>query len=193
LLDEESLPDDKPVGMPAGDTQLARLADPPPAALPLLPELTSRDQIRAAQAELKRLGCFVGPTNGRLSQDLSVGLETAERSLGDDSRSLRPLTSEVLEFLKARKAPVCTGRIGCGPGQVKQATTCIAAVQPTQPTRRARAVEEDDEPAPRRQQRQPPRQRAETPQRQPAATPRATPAPATPAPSAPRPSINLTM
>lgn len=191
VLDEDVMPDEKPLETGAGNTQLARLADPPPAAapaVPALPELTRRDDIRATQVELKRLGCFNASANGRPSQDFTIGLETAERSLGENRKSLRPLTSEVLDFLKNRKEPICRGREGCGPGQVKQSNTCIAALPPKQPTRRAPAVVEEDEPTPRRP-RQPPRQRVETPAREPAAAPGARPAPAAPS----RPAINLTM
>jgi len=159
--------------------------------VPTLPELTRRDDIRATQVELKRLGCFNASANGRPSQDFTIGLETAERSLGENRKSLRPLTREVLDFLKNRKEPICMGRVGCGDGQVRQFNTCIAALPPKQSTRGARAVQEEDEPTPRRP-RQPPRQRAETPAREPAAAPRARTAPA--APAAPsRPAINLTM
>ena len=198
LLDEDNLPEDNPVEPLNGAFQVARLPDQaaiPPRLVPVLPELTTREDIRSAQVELKRLGCFNGATNGRLTPDTTIGLETAEKSLGSDSRPLGRLTSEVLALLKDRKDKLCTGRVDCGPGQRKERTTCIAALPPQQPTRRAKAVEEEEE-RPRRPQRQVPRERAEVPARQAprpreAAPPAARPAPA--APAAPRPSINLTL
>jgi hypothetical protein len=158
---------------------------------PDLPELTSRNDIRTAQVELRRLGCFVGSANGQLTDNTTIGLETAERSLGNPGRSLRPLTSEVLAFLKSRKEAICTGSVACGPGQAKRATTCVASIPPQQPTRRARAVETDDEkPAARRAQRPPPSERTVTPVRP---APRTGTTPSAPSSPAPRPTVNITM
>ena len=193
LLDEDNQPPEPAADQASGNLQIAAL--PPEAIKPesaRLPELTLRDDVRAAQVELKRLGCYVGSVNGRMTQDTGIGLQTAERNLGGDARSLNPLTTDVLEFLKKRTDKICTGRIGCGPGQAKQGTTCIAAIAPQDPAQRRRArATEDDEPAPRRQRQSPQRDQAA-----PAARPRVAPqGPAGPsAPASPsRPAINLTM
>ncbi len=106
--------------------------------------------IKAAQEHLNRLGCYNGNFSGNLNKNTLVGLETAEKYLSlTIKRNLRPITEETVDFLKNQKDQICTGKLQCDLGQIKQQKTCIV-VYP-----KPALIEEDEEPAARKTRRTP--------------------------------------
>jgi hypothetical protein len=122
--------------------------------------LTDPAQIRDLQSELKRLGCYNGRINGRLTRDTYVGLGTAQRSQNSEIKRWMLADQDTLNALKAYKNPVCTGQATCLPAEMRQGTTCIATIEPKPPVQqratRGRELEEEDLPPQQRQIRQKP-------------------------------------
>ncbi|MGL4494511.1 MAG: hypothetical protein ACRCUX_01775, partial [Beijerinckiaceae bacterium] len=143
LLDDDSPAEPGTVDVEAERKLLAALPPPPASAGPLTfqpPVDLPPEQIKVAQTELKRLGCYTGPVSGQTNRDFFVALDVGQRSQRGDVKPLSPLTREGIDFLRERKDRLCTGTVQCGPGQSKQGTTCIAARTPTPPAGgRARA------------------------------------------------------
>ena len=162
---------------------------------PIMGPVVSPELVKAAQEQLKRLGCYNGQINGDLTPNTTIALQVAEKSQKEPRQPLMPLTDSVVSLLKERKEQLCTGAIRCDAGQQKDRTTCIASI-PKQliPQRPSRDDDEDDEEEqPRRRVRPEARPPRAAPPRQQAVQP-APRAPAAPAPAAPRrPQINLTM
>jgi peptidoglycan hydrolase-like protein with peptidoglycan-binding domain len=202
---EKEFPPGEPGASELPTNQMARLSDeapssvPPPIAAPPIELLASREKVQALQRELKRVGCYGGAVNGRLTNDTLAALRAGERHLGLDGAPLAQPTEAAVEALKQRRDPLCTGRVPCAEGDVKRGPTCVAAVQPQQSTPRVSAPSRaEPQERSRGQARERPQPvRAAAPSRPAAApaqprAPAAAPAPAAPAPAG-RPAIRLTM
>jgi hypothetical protein len=106
----------------------------PPAVASNTPDL-----VRAAQAELRRLGCFSGNADGKLTAATWEGVsQYLSRRNGADSAVA--ITDGFVTTLRNEHARVCP--LVCGQGETAQGDTCVA-VKPTKQDETARRKEEE--------------------------------------------------
>jgi hypothetical protein len=92
---------EKPAEPPAENTAMAVPAPPPP---PPPFNADSPEVLRAAQQELKRLGCYAGRIDGETGPQTNRALAEAAAKLGP---GLQPLTEAGLQALRKAPAPLC--------------------------------------------------------------------------------------
>lgn len=106
----------------------------PPAVASNTPDL-----VRAAQVELRRLGCFSGNADGKLTAATWQGVsQYLSRRHGDDSAVA--ITDGFVTTLRNEQARVCP--LVCGQGETAQGDTCVAT-KPTKQNETARRKEEE--------------------------------------------------
>ncbi len=91
-----------------GNAQLASVAPPAVDRPPPDPNFKadSPETIKAAQQELKRLGCYSGNINGNLNNGTKRALDAAGERLGVTA-SLQPMTEDGLRALRGHQEPLC--------------------------------------------------------------------------------------
>jgi len=65
----------------------------------------SPENVKAAQEDLRRLGCYQGEIDGKAGPQTKNALMIAAEKLGS---TMQPLTAEGLRLLRQRKAPLCS-------------------------------------------------------------------------------------
>ena len=129
-----------------------------------MPNVDTLEQVRSAQGELIRLGCFTGAADGRLDAATIAAI-----LLYLDKRGIKPsgdvhITDDIVAELSKQTARVCP--LVCPPGKVADRNHCVDSTKgkPTvarpsgndSPTRRVR--DQADKPTPQpAQPNQPPR------------------------------------
>lgn len=93
---------------------------PPPVSVP---KAGTPEFIKAAQEELKRLGCYSGVAQGRMSSQVKSALDSAAKKIGRSFQA-DPLTEDGLRTLKAQRSGLC-GLAACGQGQVRRGDICV--------------------------------------------------------------------
>lgn len=121
-LKEETVPAPAAVPPPETVSPPAPDAAPPPSPPPPSPETLAR----AAQSELKRIGCYAGAIDGLWGPGSRKALETYALQSGRVLDADLP-TAEILDLLKAATGRVCP--LDCGPkylavGDACQLKTC---------------------------------------------------------------------
>jgi peptidoglycan hydrolase-like protein with peptidoglycan-binding domain len=129
---------------------VALLAQPTPdivATAPPKPSANTPDLILAAQGELRRLGCFAGPEDGKLGDATT---EAIKRYLSQKGRPAKDvsITDGLVTDLKDQGARVCP--LTCGRGEHPEGDRCVANAKPEQPEKpekkaTARQRDEDQE------------------------------------------------
>jgi hypothetical protein len=110
---------------PAVVAALGSLPEAKPAE-PVPPEVNTPEQVRTAQLEMDRIGCFDGAADGILGPVTRAAvdryLSVRGRPKGDND-----VTDDLIADLKKEKARVCPLR--CGAGEVVKGERCIAEKQ----------------------------------------------------------------
>src|SRR6516165_9636500 len=119
-----------------------------------LPDVNTPTQIRLAQQELARLGCFSGNVDGALGPATTSAVQHYESKRGQPAESV-DISDAFISELKAQSTRVCP--LVCPKGKVADGEQCIAAEKPPrvahqkdeeEPVARARAAREKDEEEP---------------------------------------------
>ncbi len=158
---------EKPAEPPAENTASLAAPAPPPPPPPF--NADSPEVLRAAQQELKRLGCYPGGIDGETGPQTNRALGEAAAKLG---AGLQPLTEAGLQALRKATAPLCVHSV-----EPVVPPPPVAKPAPAPPVA-SRAVPPQPAPAP---------QPAPTPAPPPPAASVAPPPPPAPTPTPPAP------
>lgn len=120
------------------------------------PDVNTPDQVRAAQQQLTRLGCFSGTVDGNLNDATTTALQHYRAALGKPAGDAQ-ITDGLVSELKGQSARVCP--LVCPPGKVSQGDACVVVEQEPKaaPAKPQQAKRQEEKPAPRQQQQQRPR------------------------------------
>jgi hypothetical protein len=119
-----------------------------------LPDVNTPTQIRSAQQELSRLGCFSGKADGALDPATKSAVQHYESVRGQPAESV-DISDAFVSELKAQSTRVCP--LVCPKGKVADGEHCIAAEKPPrvahqkdeeEPAGRTRAARQKDEEEP---------------------------------------------
>jgi hypothetical protein len=93
--------------------EVAALLESLPAPVPI----NSEPQIRSAQSELRRLGCFKGQPNGTLNEETLEGLKLYFKAKGKAGASLASIevSDALIEELKEENSSPCPARVIANP------------------------------------------------------------------------------
>jgi hypothetical protein len=116
------------------------------------PDVNTPDQVRAAQQQLTRLGCFSGAVDGNLNDATTTALQHYRAALGKPSGDAK-INDGLVSELKGQSSRVCP--LVCPPGKVSQGDACVVVVEEPKaaPAKPQQAKHQDDKPAPRQQPR----------------------------------------
>jgi hypothetical protein len=92
-----------------------------------LPDVNTPAQIRSAQQELTRLGCFSGKVDGGLSRETKSAIQHYESERGQSGGSV-DISDAFISELKGQSNRVCP--LVCPKGKVADGDHCIAAEKP---------------------------------------------------------------
>src|SRR6516164_8709381 len=92
-----------------------------------LPDVNTPAQIRSAQQELRRLGCFSGNVDGALGPATTSAVQHYESERGQPAKSV-DISDAFVSELKAQATRVCP--LVCPKGKVADGDRCIAAENP---------------------------------------------------------------
>ena len=110
-----------------------------------LPDVNTPTQIRLAQQELARLGCFSGNVDGALGPATTSAVQHYESKRGQPAESV-DISDTFISELKAQSTRVCP--LVCPKGKVADGEQCIAAEKPP----RVAHQKDEEEPAARTRQ-----------------------------------------
>jgi hypothetical protein len=139
------------------------------AAMPNSPEL-----IRAAQAQLVRVGCLTGKVDGTMNAPTKSALNRY-MSIGGQPTENVSVTQALVTELTKHATRVCP--IECKSGETLKGETCVADEKPAAPAVASKPKKDDEDEASRKKQARRPAEREE---------PRRAAARPAPAPEAPR-------
>jgi hypothetical protein len=105
-----------------------------------LPDVNTPAQIRLAQQELTRLGCFSGKADGALDPATTSAVRHYESERGQPAKSVH-ISDAFVSELNAQSTRVCP--LVCPKGRVAEGEHCIAAEKPP----RAAHQKDEEEPA----------------------------------------------
>jgi hypothetical protein len=92
-----------------------------------LPDVNAPDQVRQAQQELTRLGCFSGAIDGALNPPTTTAVHLYQSQRGKPASDVE-ITDDFIADLKGQSARVCP--LICPSGQVTSGDHCVAVVKP---------------------------------------------------------------
>jgi uncharacterized caspase-like protein len=92
-----------------------------------LPDVNTPAQVRSAQQELSRLGCFAGAADGSLSAPTKAAIQRYQSQHGTPA-SVVDITDDFVSELKQQSARVCP--LACPDGKVADGEQCVAAQNP---------------------------------------------------------------
>ena len=135
-----------------------------------LPDVNTPTQIRSAQQELARVGCYSGTVDGTLSPATTVAVQHYQSERGKPAGAV-DISDAFVSDLKKQSSRVCP--LVCPSGKVADGDVCVAIVKPAPVARQ----KDEDKPAPskkaeRTPERAPARQQAK--EAEPAPQPRVT-------------------
>src|SRR6202051_3137532 len=128
------------------------------------PDVNTPDQVRAAQQQLTRLGCFSGAVDGNLNDATKTAAQhyqTARGKTAGDGQINDALVSD----LKSQTARICP--LVCPTGKIAQGEQCVVAEQP-KPAAPQKGRDEASTPAKKHQAKQDDAKSAPPPRAQPA-------------------------
>jgi Caspase domain/Putative peptidoglycan binding domain len=128
------------------------------------PDVNTPDQVRAAQQQLTRLGCFSGAVDGNLNDATKTAVQhyqTARGKTAGDGQINDALVSD----LKSQTARICP--LVCPTGKIAQGEQCVVAEQP-KPAAPQKGRDEASTPAKKHQAKQDDAKSAPPPRAQPA-------------------------
>src|SRR5581483_3840476 len=94
-----------------------------------LPDVNTPAQIKLAQQELARVGCFTGVADGNLSPNTTVAIQHYQSAAGKQVAAV-DISESFLSDLKNHTARVCP--LVCGAGKVANGDTCVAVAPPAE-------------------------------------------------------------
>ncbi len=109
-----------------------------------MPDVNTPAQIKSAQAELARVGCFAGTADGNLSPATTVAIQHYQSGLGKPVGAV-DVSDAFVADLKKQASRVCP--LVCAPGSVADGDKCVAEVEKTKP-----AVAKQEEKSSKKQQ-----------------------------------------
>jgi hypothetical protein len=132
-------------------------ASPPAAAPPKeqvtaiepaspVPDVNTRDQVRLAQQELSRLGCYSGAADGALGAQTTAAIQGYENTRGAKTAGNGEVTDAFVAELKKQSSRVCP--LTCPAGKTAQGDQCVVIAQ-KQPPPAARPETQASAAAPR--------------------------------------------
>ena len=92
------------------------------------PEVNTPDQIRAAQQQLARLGCYSNAADGALSDSTKAAIALYRSARGGPANGDAQITDAFVAELKNQSARVCP--LVCSSGKVAQGDQCVVVEQP---------------------------------------------------------------
>lgn len=107
-----------------------------------LPDVNTPAQIKSAQLELSRLGCFTGTADGKLSPTTTVAIQHYQAAAGKPVAAV-DISDTFIADLKGNAARVCP--LVCPTGKVANGDTCIASAPPAE--KPAPVAHHDERPA----------------------------------------------
>ncbi|HEY1360891.1 MAG TPA: caspase family protein [Xanthobacteraceae bacterium] len=115
---------------------------PPVAAVePPKPAVNTPEQVRAAQQQLARLGCYAGAVDGDLGPATRIAITRYQAQRGGRGGQT-DIGDAFLDELKDHASRVCP--LICPAGKVAEGETCVAARKP-EPVTKQRAKTDDEE------------------------------------------------
>jgi hypothetical protein len=113
------------------------------------PDVNTPDQVRAAQQQLARLGCFSDAVDGNLNDATATALQHYRAALGKPSGDAK-ISDALVSELKGQSSRVCP--LVCPPGKVSHGDACVVVEEPkAAPAKPQQAKRQDEKPAPRQQ------------------------------------------
>jgi hypothetical protein len=99
------------------------------------PDVNARDQVRLAQQELSRLGCYSGVADGALGAQTTAAIQGYESARGGKAAGNVEVTEAFVAELKKQSSRVCP--LTCPAGKTAQGDQCVIIAQkPPQPAAR---------------------------------------------------------
>jgi uncharacterized caspase-like protein len=128
-------------------------------------DVNTPDQVRAAQQQLTRLGCYSDAVDGSLSDSTKAAITHYQGAQGEPTNSDVKITDAFVSELKKQSARVCP--LVCPSGKAAQGDQCVVVEQPkpapavahhgeddkAQSSKKTKA--EDDKPEPKRAKQEP--------------------------------------
>jgi hypothetical protein len=114
------------------------------------PDVNTPDQVRAAQQQLTRLGCFSDVVDGNLNDATKTAVQHYETARGKPVGDLQ-ISDDFVSELKSQSARVCP--LVCPAGKIAQGEQCAVAEQP-KPVPPQKGQDEATTPAKRNQAKQ---------------------------------------
>jgi hypothetical protein len=119
-------------------------------------DVNTPDQVRAAQQQLTRLGCFSGAADGNLNDATKAALQHYQAARGKPTGDGQ-ISDALVSDLKSQTARICP--LVCPTGKVAQGEQCVVAEQPkpapqkgqdeaSTPAKKHQAKQDDARPAP---------------------------------------------
>jgi hypothetical protein len=103
------------------------------------PDLNTPDQVRAAQQQLTRLGCFSGDVDGNLNDATKAAVQHYQAARGKSASDVQ-ISDALVSDLKSQTARVCP--LVCPAGKFAQGEQCVVAEQP-KPVARQKGKEDN--------------------------------------------------
>jgi hypothetical protein len=122
------------------------------------PDVNTPDQVRAAQQQLTRLGCFSGDVDGNLNDATKAAVQHYQAARGKAASDVQ-ISDALVSDLKSQTARVCP--LVCPAGKSAQGEQCVVAEQP-KPVARQKGKEDNSTSA----KRNPAKQDEEKPSRE---------------------------
>ena len=96
------------------------------------PEANSHDQVRSAQQELARLGCYSGTVDGAVGALTTAAIQSYENARGAKTAGNVEINDDLIAELKKQSSRVCP--LNCPAGKTAQGEQCVVIAQkPPQP------------------------------------------------------------
>jgi hypothetical protein len=94
------------------------------------PDVNTPDQVRAAQQQLTRLGCFSGDVDGNLNDATKAAVQHYQAARGKTAGDGQ-ISDALVSDLKSQTARICP--LVCPTGKIAQGEQCVVAEQPKPP------------------------------------------------------------
>ena len=91
------------------------------------PDVNTPDQVRAAQQQLTRLGCFSDAVDGNLNDATKAAIQHYQTARGKQASNMQ-ISDDFVSELKSQSARICP--LVCSTGKIAQGEQCVVAEQP---------------------------------------------------------------
>jgi hypothetical protein len=96
-------------------------------------DVKARDQLRVAQQELSRLGCYSGAVDGAPGAQTTAAIQSYETARGAKSAGNVEITDDFVSELKKQSSRVCP--LTCPAGKTAQGEQCVVVAQKPPPAK----------------------------------------------------------